>query len=187
MQTNHSIKLYSIEQIRSLEESACTKYSISLTTLMDRAGRAAFNALEKYFPDAKKIAVICGSIVTAMCSMLVLMSQSWQAYIYGLLFGLGAPFIIVGIILLGIQVIPNKQYSTIWSRVVMVQTLTFAVGTWMNGMLFDIFGHYRIGFSICAVMGVLTIIGLTSIKQESSFEKNANSEGVNAMIDNKAG
>lgn len=135
----------------------------------------------------KKIAVICGSIVTAMCTVLVLMSQSWQAYIYGLLFGLGAPFIIVGIILLGIQVIPNEYYSITWSRVVMVQTLTFAVGTWMNGMLFDIFGHYRIGFSICAVMGVLTITGLTSIKQESSFEKTANSEGVNAMIDNKAG
>ena len=51
---------YNVSQIRQLEQLAETQLGISDSVLMERAGLAAFKTLHTSFPNAKKIAVLCG-------------------------------------------------------------------------------------------------------------------------------
>lgn len=53
--------IYQTKQIRDLERLAQERFHISSETMMQRAGHAAFDFLLYYFPQAKKIAVFCGS------------------------------------------------------------------------------------------------------------------------------
>ncbi len=56
----NSPKIYSVEQIRALEKDAVEFYGITEAQLMQRAGMAAFQLLQKNFPNAKDIFVFCG-------------------------------------------------------------------------------------------------------------------------------
>lgn len=56
----HSPFLYQTTAIRQLEETATNKYQISVETLMQRAGAAAFRVLQQEFPRARRIVVVCG-------------------------------------------------------------------------------------------------------------------------------
>lgn len=53
-------QLYSVDQIRQLEELAVKQYNISESQLMASAGLTAFNALQAHFPHAKSVVVIAG-------------------------------------------------------------------------------------------------------------------------------
>ncbi len=59
MQTN--IPIYQVRQIREIERLAQESFSLSSQTLMQRAGKAAFDFLLRRFPQAQKIAIFCGS------------------------------------------------------------------------------------------------------------------------------
>ena len=52
--------IYSSEQIRALEQRVFAKNIVSSDDLMLRAGQAAFDALQKEWPNAKRLAVFCG-------------------------------------------------------------------------------------------------------------------------------
>ncbi|KPJ67670.1 MAG: carbohydrate kinase [Coxiella sp. DG_40] len=54
-------KLYRTAEVRELDRIAIQDFGIPGYTLMQRAGRAAFSALQKHWPKASKILVICGS------------------------------------------------------------------------------------------------------------------------------
>ncbi len=53
--------LYRAEQTRELDRLAIEEFGISANILMERAGDAAFNILRQTWPDASRIAVMCGS------------------------------------------------------------------------------------------------------------------------------
>lgn len=55
-----SNKLYSNLQIQELEATACKTERCSSRELMERAGRAAFEAMIQRWPDCRAIAVFCG-------------------------------------------------------------------------------------------------------------------------------
>ena len=57
---NTSALLYQVKQIRELENIATLQYSISVVTLMQRAGAVVFRELKKHWPKAKNITVVCG-------------------------------------------------------------------------------------------------------------------------------
>ena len=57
---NTSTLLYHVKQIRELENIAIQQCSISIDTLMQRAGMAVFRELKKHWPKAKNITVVCG-------------------------------------------------------------------------------------------------------------------------------
>ncbi len=52
--------LYRAEQVRELDRAAIEKFSIPGATLMQRAGRAAFDLLRRTWPDARDLTVVCG-------------------------------------------------------------------------------------------------------------------------------
>lgn len=52
--------LYHTDAIKKLEEIAINEYKISVASLMDSAGKAAFYELQKKWPNAKKIIIVCG-------------------------------------------------------------------------------------------------------------------------------
>lgn len=52
--------LYQTKAIRELEQLAISNYGISVAALMQRAGKAVFRELKKYWSNAKKIIVVCG-------------------------------------------------------------------------------------------------------------------------------
>jgi hydroxyethylthiazole kinase-like uncharacterized protein yjeF len=52
--------LYRADQCRVLDRLAIEKFSISASILMERAGEAAFNVLQLTWPEANRIAVMCG-------------------------------------------------------------------------------------------------------------------------------
>ncbi|MBA2653804.1 MAG: NAD(P)H-hydrate dehydratase [Gammaproteobacteria bacterium] len=54
-------RVYSVNQIRTLEKKAVEDYHISEFNLMLSAGRAAFNYLTTLWPMAKTVLVVCGS------------------------------------------------------------------------------------------------------------------------------
>ncbi len=59
---NHTIMpLYSAQQTRTLDRMAIEQGGIPGFELMKRAGRAAFRALRRRWPDARRIALVCGS------------------------------------------------------------------------------------------------------------------------------
>lgn len=51
---------YQVEKIRVLEQLARQDYHLSGNALMQRAGAAAFNILQKHWPKAKTITIVCG-------------------------------------------------------------------------------------------------------------------------------
>lgn len=53
--------IYQTQQIRTFEALAQEKYGISGQAMMDQAGKAAFEFLLRRWPQAKRIAVLCGS------------------------------------------------------------------------------------------------------------------------------
>lgn len=55
------LPLFSVAQIRALEQVAIDDLGIPASQLMDRAGLASFKVLKQAFPTAKKIVVFCGS------------------------------------------------------------------------------------------------------------------------------
>ena len=54
------IKLYTNSQIRALEQRCLSENHLSEQALMANAGQAAFQALQRQWPQAKRIAVFCG-------------------------------------------------------------------------------------------------------------------------------
>lgn len=58
----YSIKtpIYQSEQIREFERIAADRFAITSAVLMQRAGKAAFDFLQRRWPQAQKIAVFCG-------------------------------------------------------------------------------------------------------------------------------
>ncbi len=55
------LNLYRAEQVRELDRLAIEQSGISGFELMNRAGYAAFEALRNRWPDARRIAVLCGT------------------------------------------------------------------------------------------------------------------------------
>jgi hydroxyethylthiazole kinase-like uncharacterized protein yjeF len=55
-----SVALYSTQQITEIEQSYANNISGSTFPLMQRAGRAAFNLLQRKWPEAKKILIVTG-------------------------------------------------------------------------------------------------------------------------------
>ena len=58
--TNTSIRLYTAEQVRRLDESAIDAHAIPGIELMERAGRSVFDSARMAFPDAGHWLVLCG-------------------------------------------------------------------------------------------------------------------------------
>ncbi len=58
--TNLTTMLYQTQQIRSIEHLATTRYELSESALVLRAGIAAFKVLREYWPEAQRITVFCG-------------------------------------------------------------------------------------------------------------------------------
>lgn len=54
-------KLYRTDEVRELDRIAIQDFGIPGYTLMQRAGRATFSVLQKRWPKASKILIICGS------------------------------------------------------------------------------------------------------------------------------
>lgn len=53
--------LYRAAQVRELDRIAIQEFGIPGLTLMERAGRSAFEALKAHWPAAQRIAVLCGT------------------------------------------------------------------------------------------------------------------------------
>lgn len=53
--------IYQTQQIRELERIAQEHFNIASNTLMERAGKAAFDFLQRRWPQAHSIAVLCGT------------------------------------------------------------------------------------------------------------------------------
>lgn len=53
--------LYRAAQVREMDRIAIEELGIPGATLMDRAGRAAFAALRRHFPQARSLRVVCGA------------------------------------------------------------------------------------------------------------------------------
>lgn len=53
--------LYRAEQVRAMDQYAINQSGISGTVLMERAGAAAFALLQKHWPQARGITIICGT------------------------------------------------------------------------------------------------------------------------------
>ena len=58
--SNLPTNLYRAAQCRELDRLAIEEFGISGNILMERAGEAAFNVLRDNWPEAKRIAVLCG-------------------------------------------------------------------------------------------------------------------------------
>ena len=54
-------KLYRTAEVRELDRIAIQDFGIPGYTLMQRAGQTAFSALQKRWPKASRILIICGS------------------------------------------------------------------------------------------------------------------------------
>ena len=56
-----SRNLYRADQVRELDRIAIEQFAIPGFELMSRAGAAAFRALRSYWPDVRRLAVLCGT------------------------------------------------------------------------------------------------------------------------------
>jgi NAD(P)H-hydrate epimerase len=54
-------KIYRASQVRKLDQLAIANYELPGSTLMERAGKACFDMLVKRWPNAKRVAVLCGT------------------------------------------------------------------------------------------------------------------------------
>lgn len=55
------VNLYVAQQTRKLDELVINEYGISANILIERAGDAAFNVLRRHWPEASRVAVLCGA------------------------------------------------------------------------------------------------------------------------------
>ncbi len=55
------VELYTIEQVRAMDRYAIEVIGIPGIELMERAGRAAFNCLLKFWPEVRSVGVFCGA------------------------------------------------------------------------------------------------------------------------------
>ncbi|WP_022948316.1 bifunctional ADP-dependent NAD(P)H-hydrate dehydratase/NAD(P)H-hydrate epimerase [Methylohalobius crimeensis] len=53
-------RLYRAEQVRAMDRYAIDRLGVPGQVLMERAGAAAFQVLRRHWPDARRIAVLCG-------------------------------------------------------------------------------------------------------------------------------
>src|ERR1700733_9660044 len=53
--------IYQSKQVKELENLAAERFGISAETMMERAGKAAFDFLARRWPQIQRIAVFCGS------------------------------------------------------------------------------------------------------------------------------
>ncbi|GIT15176.1 MAG: hypothetical protein CM1200mP36_09320 [Gammaproteobacteria bacterium] len=53
--------IYTAEQVRRLDRIATDEFGISGYELMCRAGEAALGALRSRWPDARRLAIVCGA------------------------------------------------------------------------------------------------------------------------------
>jgi ADP-dependent NAD(P)H-hydrate dehydratase / NAD(P)H-hydrate epimerase len=53
-------RVYSVEQVRAVEQRVIDQFGVPEATLMERAGEAAFEVLRECWPEAARVAVICG-------------------------------------------------------------------------------------------------------------------------------
>lgn len=60
MLKSSQMKAATREEIREIDRASVEEHGISVNVLMENAGRAVCEAAEKKFPEARKIAVICG-------------------------------------------------------------------------------------------------------------------------------
>ena len=58
--SNLPTNLYRAAQCRELDQLAIQEFGVSGNILMERAGEAAFKVLRDTWPEAKRIAVLCG-------------------------------------------------------------------------------------------------------------------------------
>lgn len=56
----HRPRLYSADQVRELDRRATEELGVPGYVLMQRAARASFEALRERWPDARRIAILCG-------------------------------------------------------------------------------------------------------------------------------
>lgn len=56
-----SDNLYTAAQIRQAEQIAISTLPVSILDLMNSAGKAAFNALKRFYPDQNKLIIFCGA------------------------------------------------------------------------------------------------------------------------------
>src|SRR3989442_2990365 len=61
MSATNSHSLYAVTQVRALERATLKALSVNGFDLMQRAGRAAYALLRRRWPDARRIAVLCGN------------------------------------------------------------------------------------------------------------------------------
>ena len=54
-------RVYTASETRTIDRRAIDQFSIPGIRLMQRAGRATFDALRSRWPDARSISVVCGS------------------------------------------------------------------------------------------------------------------------------
>ncbi len=57
----HPLAVYDVAGVRQLEKAACEDEGIASFELMLRAGAAAFSALTRRWPQARRVVVVCGS------------------------------------------------------------------------------------------------------------------------------
>ncbi|MEJ2528503.1 MAG: NAD(P)H-hydrate epimerase, partial [Gammaproteobacteria bacterium] len=55
------VDLYRAEQVRELDRTAIEDFEIPGLTLMERAGRAAYELLRKKWPEVQDITIVCGT------------------------------------------------------------------------------------------------------------------------------
>src|SRR5262245_43032937 len=55
------VEVYSAAQVRAMDRHAIEVAGIPGHTLMQRAGAAAFAALRRHWPEARRIGVLCGA------------------------------------------------------------------------------------------------------------------------------
>ena len=58
---NYQNKLYRAEQVRAMDHYAIQQLGISGTVLMERAGAAAYTLLQRHWPQARTVTVVCGT------------------------------------------------------------------------------------------------------------------------------
>jgi len=58
--SHYPTHIYQVAEIRELEKFARDRFGVSSSTLMQRAGKAAYDYLKQQWPHAKSIVVLCG-------------------------------------------------------------------------------------------------------------------------------
>ena len=65
---DHSVLLYSAEDVRELDRLSIEEHGIPGIRLMARAGRAAFDLIVERFPDIGNLLVFCGTGIALLAA-----------------------------------------------------------------------------------------------------------------------